>query len=240
MESELKKSDAPNGGDENLQIVPFGKYKDRTVAELAGDRAYCDWLIAQPWFQERFRPIYQIIVQGGPPSEDTPEHNRIQAKFFDDDFCEAFTTACGFRRQECSGDVWLREKKADAASQWDKFRAKREAGWREYQKRARENKEAMEHNRLLELEHGADRSKWHPWDVGALRYLNHLGGKFATETEWWGYARKISDDGRGALGEYYDMAKQKFDRWGPAELVETEIVSEFSREAEAGVSNIRY
>jgi hypothetical protein len=146
-----------NGEHKSLQVVPFGKYKGRTVAELVADRGYSEWLIAQPGFQERNKTIYQIIVQGGPPCEDTPEHNRLQARFFDDDFCEAFTEACGFR---LGVGFSLQEKKAEAARRWDRIRARREALWSAYREGAREIKEAEDHIRLMELEHGADQGKW--------------------------------------------------------------------------------
>jgi hypothetical protein len=37
-----------NGGDENFGIVPFEKYRGRSVAELAADRDYSEWLMGQP------------------------------------------------------------------------------------------------------------------------------------------------------------------------------------------------
>jgi hypothetical protein len=64
------------------KIVPFGKYKNQPVELMLADRAYCEWLAAQPWFKERFAPIYNIIIQG--PFEEqqcTPEHNAMQNLF---------------------------------------------------------------------------------------------------------------------------------------------------------------
>lgn len=31
------------------EIVEFGKYRGRRVAELAADRGYARWLMSQPW-----------------------------------------------------------------------------------------------------------------------------------------------------------------------------------------------
>lgn len=78
-------------------VVPFGKYRDRPVAELAADRQYCDWLAAQPWFRERYADLYQVvIVNAAAPPEDTPEHNKLQARFLDIDYCKALLlTVCG-------------------------------------------------------------------------------------------------------------------------------------------------
>lgn len=73
------------------QVLPFGKYKGRPVEMLVADEQYRNWLMAQPWFAEKFRDVYNIVVNYGSPSEDTPEHNALQARFLDDDFCMAIT-----------------------------------------------------------------------------------------------------------------------------------------------------
>jgi hypothetical protein len=75
---------------ESSKLVPFGKYKGQPIEVLAQDRDYCDWLMEQDWFRTRFQPIYTVIVNNfGEPSE-TPEHNRLQAKFTDPDFRRRF------------------------------------------------------------------------------------------------------------------------------------------------------
>lgn len=64
-------------------IVPFGKYKGRSVDVLAADQDYCNWLAAQPWFREKFANIYKlVVVNQGEPAE-TPEHNALQALLLD-------------------------------------------------------------------------------------------------------------------------------------------------------------
>lgn len=65
-------------------VVPFGKYKGRSIEEIAEDKQYCDWLCAQPWFGEKYRDLYQIIINNFSEPEDTPEHNRLQAQFLDE------------------------------------------------------------------------------------------------------------------------------------------------------------
>ena len=72
-----------------LQPVPFGKYKGRPALELAADRAYCEWLTAQPWFSERYRDVYNVVINYGAEPTETPEHNALQARFLDDAFCLA-------------------------------------------------------------------------------------------------------------------------------------------------------
>jgi Exodeoxyribonuclease X-like C-terminal len=70
-------------------VMPIGKHKGRPVAEvMATDPNYVQWLQLQPWFVEKYKPTYNFIVQAGPPSEMSPEHNALQAKFLDDAFCQ--------------------------------------------------------------------------------------------------------------------------------------------------------
>ena len=68
-------------------LVPFGKYKGQPVELLAADRDYCDWLVAQPWFTQRYRDVYNIVLNYGAEPQDTPDHNALQARFLDDEFC---------------------------------------------------------------------------------------------------------------------------------------------------------
>jgi hypothetical protein len=69
------------------QIVPFGKYEGRPVAELAADDSYREWVLSQPWVREKWGSFYQVLVHGGPPPEHSPEHNEMQARFLDDSWC---------------------------------------------------------------------------------------------------------------------------------------------------------
>lgn len=64
-------------------IVPFGKYKGRPIEYMLADRSYCEWLAAQPWFRDRFAPVYNIIIGAGTEPQDSPEHNAMQARFLD-------------------------------------------------------------------------------------------------------------------------------------------------------------
>lgn len=75
----------------NEQVMPIGKYKGRSIAEImAVDPQYIEWLTLQTWFVEKYKPTYNFIVQAGPPSEMTPEHNALQVKFLDQQICIAF------------------------------------------------------------------------------------------------------------------------------------------------------
>lgn len=71
-------------------IVPFGKYKGQPVETLRADRSYVDWLTAQDWFRQRHPNLLQIIVNNFEEPTETPEHNRLQARFLDNEFCYAF------------------------------------------------------------------------------------------------------------------------------------------------------
>jgi hypothetical protein len=66
-------------------LVPFGKYKDKTVDLLLSDKQYMEWLNQQPWFKEKYITIYNIVSGIQEPIE-TPEHNKIQGMFLDKKF----------------------------------------------------------------------------------------------------------------------------------------------------------
>jgi hypothetical protein len=70
-------------------IVPFGKYRGQPVEALAADRDYCDWLMAQNWFRDRYQNIYTIVINNQQPAE-TPEHNALQVLFLDEAYRRAF------------------------------------------------------------------------------------------------------------------------------------------------------
>ncbi len=79
-------------------LVPFGKHKGQPVIALAQDRDYCDWLLQQSWFMQRFPELHTIVVNNfGEPTE-TPEHNRLQLRFLDDTFRAQCTQAVFARK----------------------------------------------------------------------------------------------------------------------------------------------
>ena len=66
-------------------VMPIGKYKNQPITALAQDRSYCEWLLAQGWFAERYPDIHTIIINNfGEPSE-TPEHNALQLRFLEEE-----------------------------------------------------------------------------------------------------------------------------------------------------------
>jgi hypothetical protein len=74
-------------------IVPFGKYRGQPVEALAADRDYCDWLMGQAWFRERYGNVYTLIINNFAEPSETPEHNALQARFLDQDFCRRLLRA---------------------------------------------------------------------------------------------------------------------------------------------------
>lgn len=71
------------------EIISFGKYKGRPVDFLQTDPAYCEWLLTQKWFVDRYPQINTLIVNNFTAAEDTPVHNMLQAKFLDDELCSS-------------------------------------------------------------------------------------------------------------------------------------------------------
>lgn len=68
-----------------LPIVPFGKYKDKSVLELLADEKYVEWLKQQSWFSNQ-KQIYNIVVHQTIPTTNnskTPQHNKLQNLFLD-------------------------------------------------------------------------------------------------------------------------------------------------------------
>lgn len=69
------------------EIVQFGKYKGQPAEVLVADTGYRDWLMAQPWFRDRYPVIYQTVINYAGEPADTPEHNQMQASFLADGRC---------------------------------------------------------------------------------------------------------------------------------------------------------
>jgi uncharacterized protein (DUF3820 family) len=68
-----------------LPIVPFGKYKDKSVLDLLADEQYVEWLKQQSWFSTK-KQIYNIVVHQTihtTNNSKTPQHNKLQNLFLD-------------------------------------------------------------------------------------------------------------------------------------------------------------
>lgn len=70
--------------DPSVIVVPFGKHKGKTVGELlVADPAYAEWVTAQDWVSERFAELHAAILSRGAGTDDSPEHNALQARFIE-------------------------------------------------------------------------------------------------------------------------------------------------------------
>lgn len=70
----------------NNKLVNFGKYKNQPVEIMIEDTDYCNWFLTQTDMQNKYAWLYQII-QNAIKAEDTPEHNALQMRFMDEDYC---------------------------------------------------------------------------------------------------------------------------------------------------------
>jgi hypothetical protein len=67
-------------------VIPFGKYKGQPVEVLASDRGYCEWLMAQAWFVQRYPQVHTLVINNFAEPTETPEHNALQIRLLDDTF----------------------------------------------------------------------------------------------------------------------------------------------------------
>lgn len=87
-------SDSKGKSDPSGIVIPFGKHKGHTVDQvLTDDPGYADWLLGQGWLAERFADLHAAITSRGAGTDDTPEHNALQARFLDDSFRMALVLA---------------------------------------------------------------------------------------------------------------------------------------------------
>jgi hypothetical protein len=85
-------------------IVPFGKYKGQPMEVLLSDTSYISYQKQQPgfmkWLEENHVTIYNIFTTGAQQVQDTPEHNKLQARFLDKKFCNAVISLIGGDAQQ--------------------------------------------------------------------------------------------------------------------------------------------
>jgi hypothetical protein len=67
-------------------LVPFGKYRNQPVDIMAADIQYVEWLMTQDWFTNgRYQNVYNTIINFGVADAKTPEHNKMQVRFLDNE-----------------------------------------------------------------------------------------------------------------------------------------------------------
>lgn len=88
-----------------VKLVPFGRYRGQPLDRMLDDKGYCEWLMKQDWFVQRFPDIHVVAMNwGNPDLAQTPEHNAMQARFLDVDYAAAVAEALR-RRLEGPGGI---------------------------------------------------------------------------------------------------------------------------------------
>jgi len=72
------------------RIITFGKYKGQPVEILEQYPQYVEYLMKDNWLKNNHPYIYQIVINNFCEPNDTPEHNALQARFLNNDFCFSF------------------------------------------------------------------------------------------------------------------------------------------------------
>jgi hypothetical protein len=108
--------------DPSAIVIPFGKHKGKTVAELlVADPQYADWVTAQAWVAERFAELHAAILSRGAGADDSPEHNAIQARFLDRAFCLAMLQVTSARRIVAERDACLQMERASLTNEIERI-----------------------------------------------------------------------------------------------------------------------
>lgn len=85
-----------------VNIIPFGKYKGRSIADVAAaDPSYLQWCMQQNWFVEQYAHLVVNVTNFVSPSEATPAHNAMQVRFLDEEYRYAFAWAAFSGVKEC-------------------------------------------------------------------------------------------------------------------------------------------
>jgi hypothetical protein len=114
----IYKSQSPQ---DDSSIVPFGKYRDQPVEVMLADQNYLQWVMSQPgivlMLQNRYPALFNIITVGSPTTEDSPEHNKLQAIFLSENFQDAFMECAIGENPYAISAALAKEVNDEAASQ---------------------------------------------------------------------------------------------------------------------------
>lgn len=124
----------------DLPIVPFGKYKGKSVLDLMVDTGYVEWCKEAQVFRKY--PKINIILNNSYKSSEfseTPEHNKLQNKFMETDFVKRyieyilpeydFTQQSGMHDIFNIGENLLLDVTPEGIFSWDIIL---KVGWRKY------------------------------------------------------------------------------------------------------------
>lgn len=70
----------------NNKLVNFGKYKNQPIEIMLEDTGYCNWVLSQEDMKVKYAWVFQAI-KNAIQLEDTPEHNALQNRFLNKDYC---------------------------------------------------------------------------------------------------------------------------------------------------------
>lgn len=77
--------------DQDIQLMPFGKYKGQPLEIVMSDKNYVEWLTNQEFIKEEKNiNIYNFLVNGNNDLAFSKEHNEIVAMFYDKSFRDKF------------------------------------------------------------------------------------------------------------------------------------------------------
>lgn len=83
-------------------VMPFGKYKGTPIAEVvASDPGYIEWAMAQENVREKIGSIVVNIIHAtptGPNASETPQHNLMQAEYFNEEAVNAVLCTLGLSK----------------------------------------------------------------------------------------------------------------------------------------------
>lgn len=213
--------------DPSAIVVPFGKHKGKTVAEiLATDQPYADWVMSQGWVAERFAELHAALASRGAGSDDTPEHNALQGRFLDPQFRLAtlWTLSADRMRAELRG---TRENEIDRLR--DKIKAN-QGSIRSYETWNRAAHDAVENVAACHAE--IDRLQGLIQTIAAMDMTIHSHAEFEVRgvdvvVRWGvtlggerhGYSDAISMELKPAVGDDYPAVLREMKRLRETVLV---------------------
>ena len=106
--------------------VPFGRYKNREMTTLVADRAYCRWLLHQPWFRSKWPEVYDLVAAEW-PVEELLQEPLCSGKSFrrGDSFKRPGYRAAGRPRQRQPSELCLARTRAGGRCQRQKAPGKK-------------------------------------------------------------------------------------------------------------------
>ncbi len=85
---EINQNSNQNLNNQKEDLVPFGKYKNQSYETLAKDKDYISHMSSIERFRNEILPKLQNL--SFKDTDETPEHNKLQVLFLEDDFCLKF------------------------------------------------------------------------------------------------------------------------------------------------------